>query len=219
MLVLCDLDGTLVFPAEAVALWAAQIAIDYEQSADFGEWLAAELRSGAWERRTLFADIQTRLAIDRPHDELHAEFTDGYLSSFRCADENLAALGRLRDAGHNVAVITNGPPSQLQKLRSAGIADLFDAVCISEVEGFSKPDVRVLHRAAQLAGCELAGGWVIGDSPDSDVGAAHAYGLSSVWLGVESEWPRADFQPTVIAADFAAAVDVVIACAEPERKG
>lgn len=214
---LCDLDGTLLFPAQAVASWTAQLAIDYEQSDDFVEWVAAELRSGAWERRTLFADIQTRLAIDRPYDELHAEFTDGYPSSFRCADENLAALGRLRDAGHNVAVITNGPPSQLQKLRSAQIAGLFDAVCISEVEGFSKPDVRLLQRAAELARCELAGGWVIGDSADSDVGAAHACGLRSVWLGVESDWPRTDLQPTAIAADFAAAVDLVIACTKAER--
>lgn len=51
---------------------------------------------------------------------------------------------------------------------------------------------------------------MIGDSPASDIGAAAAAGIDSVWLGARPDWPRQDFQPTLFAPTFPTAVDAII---------
>ena len=51
---------------------------------------------------------------------------------------------------------------------------------------------------------------MIGDNPDSDIGAAHAAGIRSVWLRHGRPWPREDFAPTHEADSFPEAVDMVL---------
>lgn len=216
MLVLCDLDGTLLFPLDAVSIWATELAEEFHQGEQFVEWVVAEFASGAWERRTAFGDIRDRLGIRRPLAELGEEFTERYLAAFRCDDDVRESLTRLRNAGHHLAVITNGPPSQIIKLRSAGIVGMFDAVCISGVEGVAKPDPRIVARAAELARCDAAGGWVVGDS-HADVGVAVAAQLSSVYLGVKDAWPTTHSTPTAFAENFAAATDLILGWPSPRQ--
>ena len=53
---------------------------------------------------------------------------------------------------------------------------------ISEEAGVSKPNPRIFALAAQRVRMRLRGAWVVGDSPEADIGGAAAIGLPSVWL-------------------------------------
>jgi hypothetical protein len=60
---------------------------------------------------------------------------------------------------------------------------------ISETVGHRKPDPAIFAAAAETAGCSLNGAWMIGDSPQADIGGASAAGISSVWISAGRPWP------------------------------
>lgn len=149
VLILCDLDGTLVSGVDAISRWAANLAQEHRQDEDFAEWVLNEYASGAWERKELFASVRDRLAIATPLDELSGAFFEGVLDSFRCTTETTAALRALRAAGHAIAIVSNGEPTQMRKIEAAALTPLVDAVCISSLEGCSKPDPATLGDRCQ----------------------------------------------------------------------
>ena len=42
----------------------------------------------------------------------------------------------------------------------------------------------------------LAGAWLVGDSPEADIGGANALGLPSVWLHRGRRWSDPRYAPT-----------------------
>ena len=70
---------------------------------------------------------------------------------------------------------------------------------------------RLLAVAAERTGLGLDDSWMIGDNPDTDIGAANDAGIKSVWLRIGRSWPREDFAPTYEADTFPEAVDLVLA--------
>ena len=106
--------------------------------------------------------------------------------------------------------MTNGSAVQLQKITATGLDRFVDVVCISEVEGHHKPDVRLLEIAAERARETFDGAWLVGDDPERDIGAAAAAGIGSVWLHRGRSWPLDECKPTAEADCFALAVEVVI---------
>ncbi|TDC37237.1 HAD hydrolase-like protein, partial [Micromonospora sp. KC213] len=62
----------------------------------------------------------------------------------------------------------------------------------------------------QRARMPLRGGWVVGDSPEADIGGAAAVGLPSVWLHRGRSWSDTRFAPTRIVDSLIAAVSVVL---------
>lgn len=106
--------------------------------------------------------------------------------------------------------MTNGSPSQEDKILATGLHELVDTWCISEVEGCRKPEVRLLQIAADRCGEPLDSALMIGDNPESDIGAAHAAGIRSVWLRHGRTWSHPDFAPTYQADSFPEAVELVM---------
>jgi putative hydrolase of the HAD superfamily len=123
--------------------------------------------------------------------------------------EALALLEELRADGWKIAVVTNGSASQQLKLDAAGLTDLVDACCISDVEGVAKPHAELFRRAAARCGCALDGAWMVGDNPEADVAGAVALGLKTVWLARGRTWAEQDYAPTAVADSLAAALRVV----------
>ncbi len=101
--------------------------------------------------------------------------------------------------GHyRMGLITNGLPEvQRPRLVSAGIADFFDFVAISEELGIAKPDPRFFAVALQMAGApDPRSVLVIGDSLSSDIRGGAQTGLDTLWYNPagklnDSGWPVA----------------------------
>ena len=209
-LLLCDLDNTLVDRAGAFARWASDFAGAHGQDESFASWLVELDAEGHRLRTEMFAAVQARLGLAESVDELIERYYGQYLSCFRPDGRVDAALEAARASGWRIAIVSNGSGTQLEKIRRAGLDRLVDAWCVSEIEGFEKPDPGLLILAAQRCGESLADAWVIGDNPDTDIAAAQAAMLPSVWLHRGRVWPRPDYSPTHQAASFTEAVDLVL---------
>lgn len=92
----------------------------------------------------------------------------------------------------------------------AGLDGLIDACCVSELVGHRKPDPAISRIAADRCGDRIDGSWVIGDSPQADIGGAVAAGIDSVWIARGRRWSQPAFAPTLQAAGFAQAVDAIL---------
>jgi putative hydrolase of the HAD superfamily len=214
VLLLCDLDGTLVDARQAFSSWCRVLAERHQQPADFVDWMEAEERAGAWAQRTLFPNLRDRLGIEASPADADARFMDDFTAQFRCDPPVRRALGAVKAAGHQIAIVTNGGPTQANKVEAARLTELADALCISSVEGVAKPDPELLRIAARRAAATLDGAWMVGDSP-ADVRAAVDAGIRSVWLGGARVWTEEAFGPTAVAASFPEAVDIVMASWSP----
>jgi putative hydrolase of the HAD superfamily len=213
-LALFDLDNTLIDRTSAFVESARRFALDHGlDPADVVPFLVDADQDGhaGWE--VWLTAAKERYGLADTVDALRAAHQDRYDACFTPDARVHEALGRLRDAGWKVAVVTNGPPRQATKVTICGLDDYVDACCVSEVEGVRKPDPRIFEAAAERCGTTVAGAWMIGDSPEADIAGAHAIGARSIWIARGRAWP-ADAPcppPTHTVADIPAAVDILLA--------
>lgn len=93
-----------------------------------------------------------------------------------------ATLHRLKAAGVQTAILSNGSPPMLHAaVTSAGIADLIDAVWSVEEVGVYKPDPRVYALAVERLGVEPGAVCFQSANPWDAAGAA-CCGLRVVWI-------------------------------------
>lgn len=115
-------------------------------------------------------------------------------------DDVVPALDLLREAGHTLAVLSNGSPATLEKLLTgAGIRDRFRCVVsVDEVRVF-KPAPAVYQHAASRLGAPLERLWLVSANPfDAAGGKAAGMRVARVARGASIPYP------------FAAAPDVVV---------
>lgn len=205
LLLLCDLDDTLLDRAGAFRAWAEGFVDGWGIPRTELAWLLEHDDDGYRDRPDFFASVRDRFDLPRTVTELQRDFYQVFPRLFRLDGAVEQALARARGDGWRVAVVTNGSPAQEDKILATGLDGLVDTWCISAVEGCRKPEVRLLEIAAQRCGAPLATGWVVGDAPFADIGAAHAAGLPSVWMRRGRTWPRQDYAPTFEADTFAEA--------------
>ncbi len=211
---LFDLDDTLVDRDAAFARWAAAFVADRHLDPAAVAAICAADRHGYAPRAAMFGQLRADLGLDEPVEDLVAAYYPAYLSHFAPEPPVGAALGRLRDAGWRVVVLTNGPAAvQGEKVRRAGLEGLVDAVCASGAVGVAKPDPAIFHEALHLAGGppEPGPAWMVGDNPRNDIGGARALGLRTVWIERGRRWPEPDWAPDHRVPDVPAAVAVLLA--------
>ena len=104
-----------------------------------------------------------------------------------------ASLVRLRDAGFELAVVSNSEGTIEQMLIEVGLRELLDAVVDSAVVGITKPDPRIFQIALDRLGVSPADAIMVGDSPSADIAGAHAAGLRAALLDPHNlyAWCRA----------------------------
>ncbi|MFP5319904.1 MAG: HAD family hydrolase [Acidimicrobiia bacterium] len=202
MLLLCDLDDTVVDRAGAFRAWAEGFVDERGLPPDALGWLIEHDDDGYRDRPDFFARVRDHFGLANGAAELEREFYRVFPGLFRCDPAVADALRRARAGGWRIAIVTNGSPSQEDKILATGLDRLVDTWCISAVEGVRKPDPRLLDLAAERCGSSLKGAWLIGDAPFADIGAAQAAGIASVWLTRGRAWPRQDYTPTCQAASF-----------------
>jgi HAD superfamily hydrolase (TIGR01549 family) len=211
--VLFDLDNTLIDRQLAFMKWASSFAKGSGLGADAVEFLCEADEDGFATREALFEAARERLRLTEPVDDLIVRYRTEYPQMFQPDPAVLAALRRLRLHRFRIGVVTNGPVTQNEKLARTGLSSLVDGVCISEEFGVEKPDPRIFAEAIRrCCGDEVPreGGWMVGDTVQSDIAGARTIGLRSIWMARGRTWAHADFVPDAIASDVPDAAELIL---------
>jgi putative hydrolase of the HAD superfamily len=140
------------------------------------------------------------------------EIRDGVMERVRLDPLVACALGIAEDSGWVPVVVTNGESRiQEEKLRKTGLDRYLADWVISEEAGVRKPNPRIFAIAAERARMRLGGAWLIGDSPEADIGGADSAGVRSVWLHRGRRWIESRYAPTRTADGVIAAIAEVMA--------
>lgn len=112
-------------------------------------------------------------------------------SAWAVYDDVRPVLDELSRRGAKLAVVSNWD-SYLPKLLDAlDLTRYFSVVAVSALEGRSKPDPEIFHRACQRLDVLPAEALHVGDSVSEDLGGARAAGLAALLLD------RADAHPEI----------------------
>jgi HAD superfamily hydrolase (TIGR01509 family) len=156
-----------------------------------------------------FVAVRERLRLAAGVEELLAEFATTWPDPVQAPpDATLNALSHLRQTGWRIGVVTNGPPTQEEKLDRAGLRQYVDGCCVSSLVRSCKPHPAIFRLAAERCRSSLDGAWMVGDSLE-DVAGAVAVGIRSVWLRRGRRWHETAYRPTLEADSFAEAVGLI----------
>jgi len=209
MLLLIDLDNTLVDRSAAFRRWSERWAPAHGGTADDVDWLRTTDNDG-YEPRERFAErIAERFRLEA--DAVLSQLRTGMVDQIELDPQVGRALGEAVAAGWSPVVVTNGSVRQQEaKLRHTGLDHLVAGWVISEGAGVRKPDRRIFELAAELVHLPLTG-WMIGDNAELDIGGGAAAGLATIWLPRGRTWPAGlPYRPTRTAADCAGAIREVL---------
>jgi HAD superfamily hydrolase (TIGR01509 family) len=98
-----------------------------------------------------------------------------------------------------VGILSNWDARLPDLLEALGLAQLFDPVLVSALEGYAKPDPEIFLRAAARAGLPASGILHVGDDPNLDLAAARAAGFHALLLDRRSDSPAAATIPDLCA--------------------
>ncbi len=218
-LLLLDLDNTLIDREAAFRRWAATYAARLGVPPGDAGWLIAADQDGGENRERLAELIVSRygLASDQ-RGAVVDELRRGLIEHLEPDAAVPAALDQARAAGWTAVVVTHGKVAQQErKLHRAGLAGHVSGWVISEGVGLRKPDPRIFQLAADRVNENLAGAWMIGDSPEHDIAGAREAGVGSVWLRRGRQWQHDTFAPNYMADNFLDALGVVLSQVAPAQ--
>ncbi len=213
-LALFDLDNTLVDRQAAFRRWARQFVADRGLEEEAVESLCEFDDDGFASRERVFDAARTQYDLPESTELLIAEYRVSYVTHFAPDPEVNQAIGRLRAYGWRTGVVTNGPPSQRDKLTRTGLIELIDGYCISEEFGVAKPDRRIFEEAIRRcadpdAASDAASDtvWMVGDTPIPDIAGGRGAGLRTIWLHRGRDWEPTEYRPDAVAATVRDAVE------------
>ncbi|MFF2123550.1 HAD hydrolase-like protein [Kitasatospora sp. NPDC058184] len=188
-LVLLDFDDTLIDRRTAVTAWVSRYCADHGLAPDVEQRMLEAMRIRA--DRDVVESLCSDLSLPDSPDEFWSRYEPELAALVQPFPGVVEALTAVREAGHQVVVVTNGGTQiQRAKLMASGIADMVDAVCISEEAGVRKPGRQIFEAAAAAVGRDLAlGGWMIGDNAALDVVGGRDAGLRTIWISHGRPWP------------------------------
>ena len=211
-LVFLALDDTLLDRSGAFRLWAEGFLEEIKAPPADLDWLLSVDADGLTSRWDVADAIRDRYELGIPSIDLLEELHEGPLAFERLDPLVACALQISRDAGWVPVVVTNGPAErQENRIRRTGLDRYVAAWMISEQAGVSKPNPRIFALAAQRVRMRLGGAWVVGDSPEADIGGAAAMGLPSVWLHRGREWVDNRYAPTRVVGNVIQGLSAVMA--------
>jgi len=210
-LLLLDLDNTLLDRAAAFRAWAESFLRAIGAPAEDLDWILDADADGLTDRWDLAEALRDRYLLRYPLIDLVDGIRDGVLRNTRLDPLVACALKIAADVGWVPVVVTNGATHQQEaKIRQTGLDRYLAGWVISEEAGVSKPNPRIFAIAAERARMGLGGAWLVGDSPEADIGGANALGLPSVWLHRGRQWSDPRYAPTRTADGPIAALIAVL---------
>ncbi|MFJ7589563.1 HAD family hydrolase [Streptomyces sp. NPDC097617] len=200
-----DLDATLTDHATSFHRWAGEFATRY--GITLKDVDDAEVRC-AGRRDRFFANLKAQYDIKTSLVGLHAQYRQRTAELVPHRPQVCTAIRSLRKEGWRLGVITNGDPAaQRLKLRSARLADLFEAVVISGEYGIRKPDADLFRIA--LDALDTSSAVMVGDDLDADVRGGSQAGLRTVWVSGGRERPPTGPMPDHTVPTVLDAVDLL----------
>lgn len=210
-LLLLDLDNTLLDRAGAFRVWAEEFLGRLGAPADELGWILAADDDGLTSRWELADAIRQRYALSLSAVDLVEALHDGVVAHTRLDPLVACAVQIAGNAGWVPVVVSNGATRQQEaKIRMTGLDRYLADWVISEEVGVSKPDPRIFSIAAERARMHLRGAWMVGDSPEADIGGANTLGVRSVWLHRGRRWTESRYVPTITADSPIAALAAVL---------
>lgn len=213
MILLADLDNTLVDREAAFGAWISAFIEEVGGSDDDAAWLSAEDANGYRPREALADLVIDRFQLAVGREQLVERLLHEHVELIRPYVGVTSRLEALAAHGTPVVVVTNGTVAQQEaKLVRAGLLALVDDVVISEAVGVKKPDERIFaiacDRARRIGGAGVT--WMVGDHAVADVAGARDCGFRTGWVSHGTPW-SADWSPTVAAPSTAEVLDLVLA--------
>ncbi|MBB5825432.1 HAD family hydrolase [Micromonospora carbonacea] len=211
-LLLLDLDNTLLDRAGSFRAWGERFLDGIGAPVTDIDWLVSIDADGLTDRWDVADAIRDRYGLLISSLDLVEELHDGVVANTRLDPLVACALRIADDAGWVPVVVSNGSVRQQDaKIRRTGLDRYVADWVISEEAGVSKPNPRIFALAARRVRMPLRGAWVVGDSPEADIGGAAAVGLPSVWLHRGRPWTDTRFAPTFTVDGLIAAIATVLA--------
>ena len=209
MLALFDLDNTLIDRRGGLEHWARGFVRSRQLPEGAEPVICERLRERAYPAD--FVYLRKALGLSDDAGDLWREYVDGVAQSVRCFPGAREGLVALRETGWTLGVATNGAGDiQRAKLAATGLASLFDGIGISEEIGARKPAYEHFEAAAILCGVQLgAGGWIVGDGPETDVEGGRAAGLRTAWVANGRTWTNGPRGPELVVQSVAEAVEMM----------
>lgn len=188
MLLLMDLDNTLVDRDGAFAAWAERHIQDIGGDESDLRWLIAADESGYAKRAALADGLIGRCGLDASRDQVITDLRHGHVPAIRCYDGILDALQERRTAGDTLVILTNGwEDQQTAKIHYAGLEGVADRVVISETIGAKKPAPEIF---AAAIGDQFPADppWMIGDHAENDIVGGQRAGCRTGWVAHGRVW-------------------------------
>jgi HAD superfamily hydrolase (TIGR01549 family) len=219
-LALFDLDNTLVDRQSVFARWARSFSLSRGLGEEGIEVLCDADDDGFATREAVFTAVRRKFRINDTIEELVARYRVEYPEMFQPDLATQVALQRLRATGWRLGIVTNGPLTQHEKIRRAGLTPLVDAVCVSEEFGVAKPNPRIFAEAIRRC-CgpvsHFASRWMIGDSPEFDIAGGIGAGLRTAWLHHGRSWITTAFAPDIVASDLNDVIEKLFAATQSDQ--
>src|SRR5262249_50839856 len=137
------------------------------------DWILDVDADGLTNRWDVAEAIKERYRLRTPSIDLVESLYDGAVQNVRLDPLVACALKIASDSGWVRVVVTNGTTRQQEaKIRHTDLDRYLADWVISEEVGVSKPNPRIFAIAAERARTRLNGAWMIGDSPEADIGGA-----------------------------------------------
>jgi 2-haloacid dehalogenase len=186
-----DMYGTLVDP---IRIWkGVEEYVPDEDALGIAEtWRQKQLeysfRLTAMEQYEDFQQL-TRKALDyalmAAGRDLDAEQKDALIEQYNDLErfpDVQPGLERLKNAGHQMVIFSNGSPSMLEPLmEAAGLRAYFDEyISVDEVRAF-KPSPKAYRRVAERLGRPINEIRLVSSNPFDDIGA-EAAGMRAAWV-------------------------------------
>jgi len=213
-IVLFDLDNTLVDRQGAYMRWCAAFVVERGLPGDALEALRQFDGDGFATREHVFASLKEAYDLPDSIESLVDRYRSSYFDFFEPDEDALSQLRRLRQQGIRVGVVTNGPPTQLEKLKRTGLLEVIDGYCISDEIGVAKPDREIFEEAVRRCrGASASAGpvWMVGDTAEVDIAGGLNAGMRTIWIRRNREWPLEEYAPELVADDISVVVDYVMA--------
>lgn len=113
-----------------------------------------------------------------PWGDIASRFAGGAEAIARRNAPLLAGLA----SRYQLGVVSNFTGNLRPCLEELKLAEHFEILIDSAVEGWEKPDPQIFTAALQALHCPAPNAWVIGDNPDADIRPALLLGCSACWL-------------------------------------
>jgi HAD superfamily hydrolase (TIGR01549 family) len=207
VILLADLDNTLIDRAGAFVRWAGEFVA--EVGGDEGDlrWLLGEDADGYAPRAPIAERMKSKFGLADDPARLVERLMLEHLKFIALYEGVRERLDKFVESGVHIVVVTNGSvDQQTRKLRLTGLEPIVSGAVISGAVGVKKPDPKIFEIALDRVGGSAADAWMIGDHAVADMTGARNAGIRSAWVSHDHVWTE-DWRPEIIEATTAMALD------------